>query len=138
MKSIFNPPIGCKVEHPQSSYVRSLILEQPSSYWESGAGDASVMYVDDHERRVSEIIFLLRDPVGIYIQFCPEKGSNCIVCNDPNDLQLENEITVTHGGSPLTLPHSYFVDRQTAAEVICAFIDNGGGERPLGFNWVEN
>jgi hypothetical protein len=138
MKNILNPPTGRKIEHPQSSDVKSLILEQPSSYWEAGAGDASVMYVDDHERRVSEIIFLFRDPVGFYIQFFPEQGSNYIICNDPKDLQLENEITVTHGGAPLTLPLSYFVDRQTAAEVICAFIDNGDGGRPLDFNWVEN
>jgi hypothetical protein len=30
------------------------------------------------------------------------------------------------------------IDRQTAPKVICAFIDNGYGQQPAGFNWIES
>jgi hypothetical protein len=42
-----------------------------------------------------------------------------------------------HSGSPLTLPAYYFVDRQTAAQVISTFVENGDGQQPFGFNWIE-
>jgi hypothetical protein len=86
---------------------------------------------------LSEMIFLFRDSVGMFIQFFPANGSNTVLCKNPDDRQLANEITVMHCGSPLTLPRSYFVDRSTAAKAISAFIDHGTGEQPPGFNWIE-
>ena len=137
MKSIFNPPSGSEIEQPQSSYVSKLILEEPSSYWEGGGGDAAIRYIDDNGHTVSEMIFLFRDSVGMFIQFFPANGSNTVLCKNPDDRQLADEITVMHCGSPLTLPRSYFVDRSTAAKAISAFIDHGSGEQPPGFNWIE-
>jgi hypothetical protein len=137
LKSIFNPPSRTEIESPRSSYISRLILEEPSSYWESGGGDAAIRYIDDNDHTVSEMIFLFRDSAGMFIQFFPANGSNTVLCNNPDDRQLENEITVMHCGSPLPLPRSYFVDRSTAAKAISTFIDHGTGEQPPGFNWIE-
>ncbi len=136
MKITFNPPSGPEIEHPQSSYVKSLILDETSSYWESGGGDAAVRYIDDQGHTYSEMIFLIRDPMGVYIQFFPANGVNTVAYNSGSDLQSEAEITVTHCGSPLTLPTHYFVDRQTAAQIIGIFVENGNGQQPSGFNWI--
>lgn len=75
--------------------------------------------------------------MGIYLKFFPSNGVSAVMCHDLNNLQLENEVTVTHGGSPLILPMGYFIDRQTAVRAVSAFIDNGDGARPSGFNWLE-
>jgi hypothetical protein len=136
LKSIFNPPSEPEIECPQSSYVKNLILEQKSSYWESG-GDAAVRYIDDQGHTYSEMIFLLRDPMGAYIQFFPANGVNNVAGNGHSDLKSDVEITVTHCGSPLTLPAHYFVDRQTAAQIVSTFVENGDGQQPSGFNWIE-
>jgi hypothetical protein len=122
LKSIFNPPSGSEIEYPPPSYVRSLILEQNPSYWESGGGDAAVRYIDDQGHAYSEMIFLLRDPMGAYIQFFPANGVNTVAWNGHGDLKSDVEITITHCGSPLTLPAHYFVDRQTAAQIISTFL----------------
>jgi hypothetical protein len=137
MKSIFNPPIGCEIDNTQSSYVSQLIIQNSSSYWEDGSGDASVRYIDDNGHTISEIIFLLRDYWGVYVQFLSSNISYTGVDRNDENLKLEDEVTVTHGGSPLTLPRNYFVDRETAAKIIVAFIDNKNGELPLGFNWID-
>ena len=137
MKSIFNPPIGCEIDNPQSSYVSNLIIQNSSSYWEDGSGDAGVRYIDDNGHTISEIIFLLRDSWGVYIQFLSSNRSCTGVYSNDKNIKLEDEVTVTHGGSPLTLPRHYFVNRETAAKIIGAFIDNKNGELPLGFNWID-
>jgi hypothetical protein len=137
MKSIFNPPSGCEIENPRSSNISSLITQQTSSYWEDGSGDAGVRYIDDHGHTISEIIFLLRDSYGVYLQFLTSNRSYISVCINDQNLKLEDEITIVHGGSPLTLPRSYFIDRKTAAKIIGTFIDHKNGELPPGFNWID-
>jgi hypothetical protein len=114
-----------------------LILEKPSSYWESGCGDAAIRYTDNQGYVFSQMIFLLRDPTSIYLKFFPSNDVSAVMCHDLNNLQLENEVTVTHGGSPLILPMGYFIDRQTAVRAVSAFIYNGDGVRLSGFNWLE-
>lgn len=136
MKKTFNPPTGLEVVDPHSSYVIDLILHQPSSYWESEAGDAAVKYTDDKGCMVSEIIFLLRDPYGVFVQFFFASGFMRILCSNPDDLQPEDEITIDLCGSPMVIPRGYFVDRQLAAQVIGEFIDLNSGEQPAG-QWIE-
>jgi hypothetical protein len=137
MKSIFDPPSGCEIENPQSSDVSNSIIQESSSYWEDGSGDAGVRYIDDRGHTISEIIFLIRDPWGVYIQFLSPNRSYISVCRNDENLQMEDEITVTHGGSLLSLPRHYFLDRETASKIIGAFIDHQNGELPTGFNWID-
>ena len=118
MKSIFNPPSGCEIDNPQSADVSNLIIQNPSSYWEGGSGDAGIRYIDDNGYTISEIIFLLREFWGVYIQFLSSTKSCVSVCSNDKGLKLEDEITIIHGGSLLILPRSYFVDRETASKII--------------------
>jgi hypothetical protein len=67
----------------------------------------------------------------------PVNAVNAVAWNGNGDLKSDAEITVMHSGSPLTLPAYYFVDRQTAAQVISTFVENGDGQQPFGFNWIE-
>ncbi len=137
MKSIFNPPSGCEIENPQSSDVSNLIIQKPLSYWEDGSGDAGIRYMDDDGHTISEIIFLLRDFWGVYIQFISSSKSCISVWSNGEELKLKDKVTTIHGGSPLILPRNYFVDRETASKIIGAFIDNKNAELPLGFNWID-
>jgi hypothetical protein len=138
MKSIFYTPSEERIEDPNSNYVSSLILDQPSSYWESGSTDAMIKYLDNDGYTISEMILMLRDPFGVYVQFNEPKTSQFVMCRDLHNPQLEEEVTIKLGGNPWTLPRSYFIDRQIAAQVASSYIDSKSGERPSGFGWIES
>jgi hypothetical protein len=138
MKSVFYTPSEERIEDPNSHYVSGLILDQPSTYWESGSTDAMIKYLDDDGYTVSEMVLMLRDPFGVYVQFNGPKTLQFVMCRDLQNLKLEDEVTIKLGGNPWTLPRNYFIDRQIAAQVAISYIDNKNGERPSGFDWIES
>ncbi len=83
MKSVFYTPSEERIEDPNAYYVSSLILEQPSSYWESGSTDAMIKYLDDDGYTISEMILMRRDPFRIYVQFNGPKTLQFVMCRNP-------------------------------------------------------
>jgi Immunity protein Imm1 len=97
-----------------------------------------IKYLDNDGYTISEMILMLRDPFGVYVQFNEPKTSQFVMCRDLHNPQLEEEVTIKLGGNPWTLPRSYFIDRQIAAQVASSYIDSKSGERPSGFGWIES
>lgn len=98
--------------------------------------DAAVKYIDDQGHMISEIIFLLREPYGVFIEFFPASGPVLVLCNDLDKFQMEDEVTFDLCGSPMIRPRGCFVDRKMASQVIGEFVDLNSGERPNG-RWIE-
>jgi hypothetical protein len=127
----FGPPTGPRLINPTPKFVWSLLVWQSDAYWRADAGDASLRFSTQDGTTVSELIFLLRDPYGVYVVYFPATGS----CSIPNRIDhpadLEGDIELTHGGAPLTLPRRMLISRNDAAEIAKAYITKATGERPL-------
>jgi hypothetical protein len=131
----FTPPTGADIDFPSATEVSGLILNQAASYWESGSGTASIRYSDDNNQTIGEIIFLLRETQGVYIQLflMADDSYQCFRLRSRSS--KSEEVTVDCGGAPLTLPQYYFVDRQAAANAIGEFIEKGQAHKPVSFHW---
>jgi hypothetical protein len=131
----FTPPSGTSIINPSISYVRSLLWFQSAVYWLSGSGDAGVTFKDMDGHTVSELIFLLREPYGVFLQL-QSTGVETLVASKGADVPGgRDEITITLCGAPLTLQKRFFVDRNTAADIVTSYITLGTGERPPHDHW---
>jgi hypothetical protein len=54
-----------------------------------------------------------------------------------NFQKTKRRITVTLGGAPLTLLEHYFLDQNTAADIVTQYIEAGSGARPSHDSWIE-
>jgi hypothetical protein len=133
----FTPPQGPGIANPCSKYVRSLLWWQSAGYWLGGSGDAAVTFKDVHGHTVSELIFLLREPYGVFLQFQSRRADTMVASRLSDGAGGNDEVTLTLCGAPLTLRKTMFVDRNTAADIVTEYIDAQSGERPRYDHWIE-
>jgi hypothetical protein len=126
----FGPPTGPRLINPTPKFVWSLLVWQSDAYWRADAGDASLRFTTPDGTTVSELIFLLRDPYGVYMVFYPATGPCSIAYRTDNPTDIDGNIELTHGGAPLTLPRRMLISRNDAAEIAKAYIAKATGERP--------
>lgn len=129
----FNPPGGPRLLNPTSKYIWSLLVWQSPAYWLGQCGDASLRFTDQDGATVSELVFLLREPHGVYMLFLPNTGPSAIACRSHR--ATDADINVTHGGAPLNLPARMMITRADAAEIAKAYVDRATGERPPHALW---
>jgi hypothetical protein len=120
----FGPPTGPRLINPTPKFVWSLLV------WQSDAGDASLRFTTQDGTTVSELIFLLREPHGVYVVFFPATGSCSIANRTDHPSDSDADIELTHGGAPLTLPRRMLITRGDAAEIAKAYITKSTGDRP--------
>jgi len=112
-------------------YVVGLVLTGSAEFWEGGATDAALRYREDG-RLVSELMFLVRDPFGVFFIY------TCAATRNEFTLTLggseDDCVTVAHGGNPWELPKTFFVSREIAADVIREFFNSG--KQVLSQKWV--
>jgi hypothetical protein len=133
----FTPPLGPGITSPCSKYVRSLLWWQSAAYWLSGSGDAGITFKDQDGHTISELIFLLREPFGVFLQFQSTGAETVAASQGDQSLASRDEITIKLCGAPLTLPRHVFVDRNTAANIVTSYIDGGTGVRPSCEYWSQ-
>jgi hypothetical protein len=131
---VFIPPSGELIEEPLPNYLRRLILRSPSAWWESGSGDAALRYENRYGVNHGQLIFLLRDPHGVHIQYHPIAG-DVMYCRGRPKPPADREIVICLGGAPLNLTGDRFIARSTAAQVLTAFIREATGDRPAIGTW---
>jgi hypothetical protein len=126
----FGPPTGPRLINPSPKFVWSLLIWQSDAYWRSDAGDASLRFTTQDGTTVSELIFLLRDPYGVYVVFFPAAGPCSIACRADRPADIDSVIELTHGGASLTLSRRMLISRGDAAEIAKIYITTATGERP--------
>jgi len=118
----FIAPSGDEITNPDPEIISERLIEAGPVYWEAGSGDAAL------RRKVgpnvdSELIIVLRDNAGVFLQFIDPKTSLEFVLCDPN---VEDEqIVILHAGDPWELPKRFFVTREVANQAVKWFIAHG-------------
>jgi hypothetical protein len=128
----FIQPSGEKIIEPLPRYLRRLILKNSSQWWESGSADASLRYVNRASVVQSQLIFLLRDPHGVHIEYHPPSGPSLVCIGRPKH---KSEISLTLSGATWILPSTQFVSRRFAAKIIEMFINEETGDLPKIGTW---
>ncbi len=111
--------------------IASFILERGSDFWEAGSGDAAVRFSD--ESADGEMIIMLREPYGVFVQFTEaETGKEWVLSTGAEE---EETITISQNREPWELPRAFFVPRSVAARTVSEFARTG--KRPKAENWSE-
>jgi hypothetical protein len=135
LRCYFVSPSGEDVDEILSSYMRKLILQKPSSWWQQGSKDASLQYRYLTGEVQSQLIFLQREGLGFNIEYhAPSEAVMHNISREKAKAKLP-DVTITHGGAPWQLPANRFVTSHVAAIIICEFIEAGAGALPLRGNW---
>lgn len=137
LRHYFVPPSGEEVEEPFARYLRRLIMKEPAAYWESGSGDAAIMYRNRHGIVQSQLIFMFRDPHGFHTQYHWPSGPVMINHKSRHSTKPPAIVETELGGAPWDLPADQFVSRWMAARIITAFIDQASTGCPTVGNWRE-
>jgi hypothetical protein len=136
IRHFFIPPSGEEMEELFSRYVRRLIVRETSAYWESGSGDAAVQFRNRYGVVQSQLIFAVRDPHGVHIEYHHPNHPvlYCVAARKgkKNDACVETKL----GGAPWDIPAAQFVSRRSAARIISAFIDENTGQCPGTGSWI--
>jgi hypothetical protein len=138
LRSYFIPPQGEQVEEPLVGYLRRLILKEPGNWWEAGSGDAAVQYRNRYGVVQSQLIFLLREPHGVHIEYYGPVEPVQRLVRTRNVKKALPLIQITLGGAPWNLPVNEFVSRATAARIVAAFINEATGLCPNLGRWTTS
>jgi hypothetical protein len=133
----FTPPSGHGIVNPCPAFVRSLLWWQSGGYWESGSGDAGITFKSPEGHTTSELIFLLREPYGTFLQFQSAGADTRLASRTDGAADGYTEVSVNLCGAPLTLAKRFFLDRNTAADVVTTYIETGTGTLPGYDGWTE-
>lgn len=118
----FIAPSGTEITNPDPEIISERLIDAGPVYWETGSGDAAL-------RRkvgpnvVSELIIVVRDAAGVFLQFIDPKTSLEFVLCDPN--AEDKQIVIQHAGDPWELPKRFFVTREVANQAVKWFIAHG-------------
>lgn len=111
--------------------IASLILEGDPEFWEAGSGDGAIRFSD--ESADGEMIIMVREPYGVFVQFTEaETGKEWVLSTGADE---EETITISQNREPWELPHAFFVPRGIAARTVSEFARTG--KRPEDENWSE-
>ena len=111
--------------------IASLILDGGPEYWEAGSGDAAIRFSD--ESADGEMIIMLRQPYGVFVQFTDaETGKGWVLSTGADEKET---ITISQNHEPWELPRAFFVPRSVAARAVLQFARTG--KRPENENWSE-
>jgi hypothetical protein len=136
IRPYFIPPSGEQVEEPLARYLRRLIMKEPGSCWEAGSGDAAIQYRNRHGVVQSQLIFVLREPHGVHIEYHkPDEPVQRLV-RTRSVKKASPSIQITLGGAPWDLPVNEFVSRTAAARIVAAFINEETGLCPSAGRWI--
>jgi hypothetical protein len=135
LKCYFIPPDGECIEEILPQYMRKLIVQQASSWWQQGSADASLQYRYRTGVVHSQLIFLQRNPHGFHIEYHAPNSAvmRCISPHKKNATLSEVEIIL--GGAPWTLSANHFVSPHMAANITSEFIKQGSGQLPTIGQW---
>jgi hypothetical protein len=65
-------PVGQDIEGVTPDQIQALMLNRGPDYWEAGSGDAALRFTNGTAH--GEIIFMVRDPIGVFVQFVEKKS----------------------------------------------------------------
>jgi hypothetical protein len=137
IRHYYIPPAGEAVEEPLVRFLRRLILKEPASYWEAGSGDAAIHYRNRYGVVLSQLIFMLREPHGVHLEFHGPEGPALRCVRKGRNSRSTQVVSTVLGGAPWDLPANQFVSRRTAAQIVAAFITEGTGDHPGTGLWVS-
>jgi hypothetical protein len=126
----FFAPVGEDIEDVTPEQLSSLMFDLGPDYWAAGSGDAALRFTDGGAE--GEIIFVIRDPIGVFVQFVEKNSHEQWVLSTGGD---ESEtITIQQGGNPWQVPRAFFVDKNRAIDAITQFAKSG--KKPTLGHWV--
>jgi len=127
----FLAPDGNDRVDPDPAEIEAAILKADQEFWEQGSGDAAVRF--ENEDAEGEMIVMVRDPFGVFVQFTDRgTGREVVLSNGESE---DDTISIHQGGEPWELPRTFFVPRSVAAEVVGQFARTG--KRPRNQRWVD-
>jgi len=123
---IFNGPNGQVINDIKPSKLSDLILNNGDQYWTKGSGDAALrtLHIKD------EIIFMVRDSLGVFIQYIDKEGIEWVV-----DGAEEGDVIIQQGGDDWELPKAYFLNKEKSVKILTYFIEKQ--ERPNFVPWTQ-
>jgi hypothetical protein len=109
-------PSGDEILEPTEADLRAVIFDTDQHYWDSGSGDAALLYMRGRESVHDKpwLNFFMQEPHGFFVRFTAHSEPPSV----PYDGSDAN-MSVVHyvGGDPLRLPLACFVSREAAWEV---------------------
>ncbi len=118
-----------RTEDVTPDQIQTLIVDRGPDYWEAGSGDAALRFTDGTAQ--GEIIFMVRDPIGVFVQFRDSRDQR--VLSTAAD-ESEN-VTIEQDGDPWELPRAFFVHKSCATAANREFMTTG--KKAILDNWVS-
>jgi hypothetical protein len=126
----FIAPSGVETLNPNPEIISACLMAAGPAYWESGSGDAALRLLI-RSKVIAELIILVRDGFGVFVQFIDVNTSQEFVLFDSN--AVDEQIVIQHAGDPWELPRRFFVKRELADQAVRWFIAHG--ERSARLPW---
>lgn len=126
----FIAPSGEEILNPDPDTISASVMTSGPAYWEAGSGDAALR-LKVGNKVSAELIIMVRDRLGVFVQFVDPKTSQEFVLCDSN--AGDEEIIIQHAGDPWELPRRFFVKRELANQAVRWFIAHG--ERSAQMPW---
>jgi hypothetical protein len=126
----FVAPTGDEILNPDPKLISDNLMIAGPAYWETGSGDAALRCkVGDLVS--AELILIVREELGVFVQFVDPSTSQEFVLFDPD--ADDEEVIIQHAGDPWELPRRFFVKRQLADRAVMYFM--GHGKRSSELPW---